>query len=90
MASVLSSRWLNTLASSNDTDHDNRSFIENILATAPRISFKNPAVQPGEPERITLPVNARTVTARVKTDHGTFEKEFPVTWAVQKLSLIHI
>ncbi|MCC0322852.1 hypothetical protein [Pseudomonas aeruginosa] len=67
---VLSSRWLNTLASSNDTDHDNRSFIENILATAPRISFKNPAVQPGEPERITLPVNARTVTARVKTDHG--------------------
>lgn len=85
---VLSSRWLNTLASSNDTDHDNRSFIENILATAPRISFKNPAVQPGEPERITLPVNARTVTARVKTDHGTFEKEFPVSWAVQKLEAL--
>ncbi|HBO9469739.1 TPA: hypothetical protein L5F93_004030 [Pseudomonas aeruginosa] len=85
---VLSSRWLNTLASSNDTDHDNRSFIENILVTAPRISFKNPAVQPGEPERITLPVNARTVTARVKTDHGTFEKEFPVTWAVQKLEAL--
>ncbi|NMX77597.1 hypothetical protein HBO23_32020 [Pseudomonas sp. WS 5532] len=85
---VLSSRWLNTLASNNDSDHENRSFIENILATAPRISFKNPNILPGEPERITLAVNARTVDTRVKTDHGTFAKEFPAEWAVQKLAAL--
>jgi len=81
----LSARWLNTLASSRNADHENRSFIENVLATAPRISFKNPDMKPGEPERITLPVNAHNITAKVKNEHGTFDKEFTYEWAVDKL-----
>lgn len=85
---VISSRWLNTLASSSKKDQDNRSFIDNVLTTAPRITFANPDIQPGEPERITLPVNAKTVTGRVKTDHGTFDKEFPREWALEKLKSI--
>lgn len=82
---VISSRWLNTLASSSKKDQDNRSFIDNVLTTAPRITFTNPDVKPGEPERITFPINAKTVTGRVKTDHGTFDKEFPREWALEKL-----
>jgi len=82
---ILSARWLNTLASSRSNDHENRSFIENVMATAPRISFKNPEVLNGEPERITLPVNAKKITAKVKNDHGTFDREFTAAWAVEKL-----
>jgi len=85
---VISSRWLNTLASSAKKDQDNRSFIDNVLATAPRITFGNPDVKPGEPERITLPVNAKIVTGRVKTEHGTFDKEFPREWALAKLGAV--
>lgn len=85
---ILSARWLNTLASSRNNDHDNRSFIEDVLATAPRISFKNPDVKPGEPERITLPINAQTVTVKVKNEHGTFDKEFPAIWAIGKLATL--
>lgn len=85
---VISSRWLNTLASSSKKDQDNRSFIDNVLATAPRITFGNPDIKPGEPERITLPVNAATVSGRVKTDHGTFDKDFPRDWAVEKLKAL--
>lgn len=83
---VLSARWLNTLASSRNSDHDNRSFIESVLATAPRISFKNTDVKPGEPERITLPINSKNLTAKVKNEHGTFDKEFSAEWAMKKLS----
>lgn len=82
---IISSRWLNTLASSSKKDQDTRSFIDSVLATAPRITFPNPNPQPGEPERITLPTNAKTVTGRVKTDHGVFDKEFPREWALDKL-----
>jgi hypothetical protein len=82
---VINSRWLNTLASSSKKDQDNRSFIDNVMATAPRISFVNPDVKPGEPKRITLPVNAKTVAGRVETDHGTFDKEFQREWALEKL-----
>lgn len=82
---VVSSRWLNTLASSSKKDQDNRSFIDNVLATAPRITFANPDMKPGEPERITLPVNAKTISGRVKTEHGTFDKEFQREWALEKL-----
>lgn len=85
---VISSRWLNTLASSSKNDQDNRSFIDNVMATAPRITFANPDVKPGEPERITLPVNAKTITGRVATEHGTFDKEFPRDWAVTKLNAL--
>lgn len=85
---VVSSRWLNTLASSAKKDQDNRSFIDNVLATAPRITFANPKVEAGEPERITLPVNAKTVTGRVKTDHGTFDKDFTREWALEKLKAL--
>ncbi|KVR89537.1 hypothetical protein [Burkholderia vietnamiensis] len=83
---VLSGRWLNTLAAPGVDAHQNRSFIEGILASAPKISFKNPDVQPGEPERISLPVNADKFSARVKTDRGTFEKDFDAIWAVDKLN----
>ncbi|MFM0265508.1 hypothetical protein [Paraburkholderia sediminicola] len=83
---VLSGRWLNTLAAPGVEAHQNRSFIEGILASAPKISFKNPDVRPGEPERISLPVNADKFPARVKTEQGTFEKEFDAVWAVEKLN----
>jgi hypothetical protein len=85
---VISARWLNTLSSSRNDDHDNRSFLDDILATAPRISFKNPEVRPGEPERITLPVNAEKVICKVKSDHGTFDKEFQAIWAIGKLATL--
>lgn len=85
---VINSRWLNTLASSSKNDQDNRSFIDNVMATAPRITFANPDVKPGEPERITLPVNAKTITGRVATEHGTFDKEFPRDWAITKLNAL--
>lgn len=85
---VLSARWLNTLASSRSADHDNRSFIEDVLATAPRISFKNPDLKPGEPDRITLPVNAKTVVAKIRDERGTFDKSFPVDWAIEKLNAL--
>lgn len=85
---VISSRWLNTLASSSKTDQDNRSFIDNVMATAPRITFANPDIKPGEPKSITLPVNAKIVTGRVATDHGTFDKEFPRDWAIAKLKAL--
>lgn len=85
---VISSRWLNTLASSSKSDQENRSFIDNVMATAPRITFANLDVKPGEPTRITLPVNAKTITGRVTTDHGTFDKEFPREWALSKLNAL--
>lgn len=85
---VISSRWLNTLASSSKTDQENRSFIDNVLTTAPRITFNNVDVKSGEPERITLPVNAKTVVGRVKTDHGVFDKEFSRDWAIDKLKAL--
>lgn len=76
---------VSTLSTPSKSDQDNRSFIENVMATAPRVSFVNQDVKPGEPTNITLPVNAKTITARVKTEHGTFDKEFPRDWAVDKL-----
>lgn len=85
---VISSRWLNTLASNSKTDQDNRSFIDNVMATAPRITFANPDMKPGEPKSITLPVNAKIVSGRVETDHGTFVKEFPREWALEKLKAL--
>ncbi len=85
---VISSRWLNTLASSSKTDQDNRSFIDNVMATAPRITFANPEVKAGEPKSITLPVNAKIVNGRVATEHGTFDKEFPRDWAIAKLNAL--
>lgn len=85
---VINSRWLNTLASNSKNDQDNRSFIDNVMATAPRISFANTDIKPGEPKNITLPVNAKTITGRVTTDHGTFDKEFPREWALAKLNAL--
>ncbi len=85
---IINSRWLNTLASSSKNDQTNRSFIDNVMATAPRITFANVDVKPGEPTRITLPVNSKTVTGRVTSDHGTFDKEFPRDWALTKLNAL--
>lgn len=86
---VLSARWLNTIIShQKKADHADRSFYEGSLASAPRVSFPNPDPQPGEPARITLPANASgagKVTLNVKTDQGTFPKEFPTAWAIEKL-----
>lgn len=82
---VLSARWLNTLASVDDPEHANRSFLEGVLASAPRITFQNPTPAAGEPESITLSVNAKVATGRVRNEHGTFPKEFPLEWAVSKL-----
>lgn len=86
---VLSARWLNTIIShQKKADHADRSFYEGSLASAPRVSFANPDPQPGEPARITLPANASgagKVTLNVKTEQGTFPKEFPTAWAIEKL-----
>ena len=86
---VLSARWLNTIIShQKKTDHGDRSFYEGSLASAPRVSFSNPDPQPGEPARITLPANASgagKVTLNVKTEQGTFPKDFPTAWAIEKL-----
>ncbi|MEJ7745227.1 MAG: hypothetical protein WKF61_00415 [Luteimonas sp.] len=80
---VLSARWLNTLAVAGKEDHGNRSFVENILATAPRLIFDNPTRQSGEPSSITLPVNAEKIRARADGDGGA--REFTREWAIGKL-----
>lgn len=82
---VISARWINTLAASGDTDHANRSFVENVYASAPRLAFDNPNPKPGEPKRITLPTNAKSITARVATDGQSADREFTREWAVGKL-----
>ena len=83
---VLSARWLNTLAVAGKEDHENRSFVENILATAPRLIFDNPAPQAGEPSSITLPVNAGKIRARGDGDGAA--REFSRDWAVDKLKAV--
>ena len=86
---VLSARWLNTLASVNNPDHHNRSFVENILASAPRLIYDNPDPKPGEPRSITLPVNAAEIQARVEGDGGRQTKAtFSREWAVEKLKAL--
>ena len=85
---VLSARWLNTLAQANNEDHHNRSFVENILASAPRIIFDNVDPKPGEPRSITLPVNADSIRARVEADGRQVEAKFPREWAVEKLKTL--
>lgn len=86
---VLSARWLNTIIShQKKSDHADRSFYEGSLASAPRVKFANPDPQPGEPTQITLPANASSsgkITLNVKTEQGTFPKDFPTSWAIEKL-----
>lgn len=86
--SVISSRWVNTLAAAGDSDHANRSFVENVYATAPRLSFDVPNLQPGEPKRVTLPTNAQSVRARVLVDGKPVEREFSREWAIEKLGAL--
>lgn len=85
---VLSSRWINTLAAAGDSDHANRSFVENVFATAPRLSFDNPTQEAGEPKRITLPTNAQSIRARVLVDGQAGDREFSRDWAVEKLKAL--
>ena len=82
---VLSARWLNTLAQANNEDHRNRSFVENIIATAPRLIFDNPNPQAGEPRSITLPVNAEKIRAKVDVDGQSTIRQFDRAWVVDKL-----
>lgn len=81
----ISSRWINTLAAAGDTDHANRSFVENVYATAPRLAFDNTKPESGEPKRITLPVNAESIKARVVVEGVASDREFSREWAVEKL-----
>lgn len=81
----VSSRWINTLAAVGDSDHANRSFVENVYATAPRLAFDNPSPEPGEPKRITLPTNAQSIRARVVVDGQPGDREFSREWAIEKL-----
>ncbi|OCG90316.1 hypothetical protein LMG667_02530 [Xanthomonas euvesicatoria] len=83
---VISSRWLNTLSTAGDPDHANRSFLEDVYASAPRLSFKNPTKKTGEPDTITLPVNAKNVRFRVEEDGARGVREFSREWAVGKLN----
>ncbi|MGX9960611.1 hypothetical protein ACW0US_17835 [Xanthomonas euvesicatoria] len=85
---ILSSRWVNTLASAGDADHANRSFVEDVYATAPRITFKNPEKLKGEPDSITIPVNAKNIRARVEDEGNTGVREFTREWAVAKLNAV--
>lgn len=83
---IISSRWLNTLSSAGDQDHINRSFSEDVFASAPRLSFKNPSKAAGEPDSITLPVSAKRILARVEEDGVRGVREFSQAWAVGKLN----
>lgn len=84
---VVSSRWLNTLQASNKGDHKDRSFLEAMYATSPRVSFNNPDYREGaeEPKTITIPVAQPKFFARVVTDHGTHNREFDRAWGIEKL-----
>ena len=87
---VYSSRWLNTIISHQKLDdHEDRTFIDDSIVTAPKICFKNPSPVTGEPASITVPVNVQSVgkvTLPVPTEHGTFMKEFSADWALAKLT----
>lgn len=84
---VLSSRWLNTLSTPHKNDQNNRSFMEAVYATSPRVSFNNPDYRDGseEPKTITIPVAQPKFYARVSTDHGSFNREFDREWGIEKL-----
>lgn len=82
---VVSARWVNTLQSS-AKQGDGRSFVDEIFATAPRLNFANPrANRPGEPERITLGVNAASVRVDLRNERGSYSKEMSRDWAVERL-----
>lgn len=82
---VISARWINTLQSS-AKDGDSRSFVDEVLATAPRIGFANPrSGRPGEPDRITLGVNATSVRVELRNERGFYSKEMPREWALERL-----
>lgn len=85
---VISSRWLNTLQKANEATHSDRSFLEGVMATSPRVSFENPDFRPGneEPRIITIPVSQEKFTARVETEHGTFSREFDRAWGIERLN----
>lgn len=83
---VLNARWLNTVSNVRaNPDHQNRGALDNVYASSPRIIFKNPNKQPGEPDTITFPVVAESISARVKTDNGYGRQNFSRDWALAKL-----
>lgn len=84
---VISSRWLNTLQAANKEEHGNRSVLEAVFATSPRVQFDNPDYRDGleEPKTITMPVSQDKFIARVVTEHGTFNREFDRSYGVEKL-----
>lgn len=84
---VVSSRWLNTIQAVNRPEHADRSFLDAVYATSPRVSFDNPDYRDGveEPRTITVPVAQPKFFARVTTEHGTFNREFDRSWAIEKL-----
>jgi len=85
---VVSSRWVNTLQKANEATHSDRSFLEGVMATSPRVSFENPNYREGneEPRTITIPVSQEKFTARVQTEHGTFSREFDRAWGIERLN----
>jgi hypothetical protein len=83
---VVSARWLNTVRSPGKPDHEDRSTLEGVLALAPRVYFTNPSPGQNEPEKIALPVVGEKFSARVQTAQGTFKREFPASWGVEKLN----
>ncbi|MGH8156564.1 MAG: hypothetical protein ACREPQ_00460 [Rhodanobacter sp.] len=85
---VVSARWLNTLRNVHNPDHADRSSLEGVLALAPRVYFDNPQVGPNEPTRFALPVVGEKFSGRVKTEHGTFKREFPAELGIEKLKAL--
>lgn len=87
-AKVVSARWLNTLRNINRDEHEDRAALEGVLATAPRVYFENPNPQANEPLKITLPVVGDKSWGRVTNEHGTFRREFPAAFAIDKLKAL--
>lgn len=87
-ARVVSARWLNTLRNVYKEEHEDRAALEGVVATAPRIVFDNPNPGPNEPAKYTLPVVGDRAWGRVKTERGTFKRDFPAAGVIEKLKAL--
>ena len=88
---VINASWLNTLAGADlpAAEAEQRSFISGVFSRAPRVQFENPFFTKEkageEPERISIPVNATSVSVKVQGPQGSVSRDMPLEWALERL-----
>lgn len=91
---TINASWLNTLAGADlsEDEANERSFIEAIVARAPKVTFENPFYSKekagDEPQRISIPVTASKVNVRVEGPQGVVNRDMPLDWALERLRAV--